>query len=109
MARQAGSAGTSSGGFWAADSMNARFSPLPPSPSSQVHGAARRAAHDGATTLRESGNRNRDAQGRAVEQRLDEEGAADLLDAGDADGEDEDAADRAPDIDPPRLDCGRAE
>ena len=45
----------------------------------------------------------------AVEKRFDVERAAELLDAGDADGEDGDADDRAPDVDPPRLDRRRAE
>ena len=53
-------------------------------------------AHHRAASLREGGKRDRDDKHRAVEERLDEEGAAELLDPGDADGEDKDAADRAP-------------
>ena len=44
-----------------------------------------------AAALRESGERDGDDQRRAVEQGLDEEGAAEQLNAGDADGEDENA------------------
>src|SRR5665648_84213 len=60
-------------------------------------------------TLCKGGERNGDDQCRAVEHRFDEEGAAELLDAGDADSKDEDPEHRAPDIDAARLDRGRAE
>ncbi len=62
-----------------------------------------------AALLRIAREADGDEQGDAVEQRLDEERAADLLNAGDADGEDGDADDRAPDVDAARLDRGRAE
>ena len=57
----------------------------------------------------EAGKRDRDQQGHAVEHRLDPERATELLDAGDADRQDDHADDRAPDIDPSGLDRGRAE
>src|SRR6185312_2034561 len=62
-----------------------------------------------APPLRECGKRDGDDQCRAVEQGLDEEGAAKQLDAGDADREYENAEYAAPDIDAPRLDRRRAE
>src|SRR3984893_7757072 len=62
-----------------------------------------------APTLREGRKRNGNDQRSAVEQGFHEERAAELLDSGNADGEDQDAKDRAPDVDPARLDGSRAE
>ena len=62
-----------------------------------------------ALALGVAGDADGDEQGDAVEHRLDPEGAAELLDAGDADREDGDADERAPDIDAAGLDRGRAE
>ena len=66
-------------------------------------------AHGAALALGVAGDADGDQQRHAVEQRLDAEGAAELLDAGDADREDGDADERAPDIDAAGLDRGRAE
>ena len=63
----------------------------------------------GPAALREAGKGDRNHQRGAVEQGLDEEGAAELLDTRDANGEDEHAAHRAPDVDPAWLDGGGAE
>src|ERR1700683_2493464 len=52
--------------------------------------------HHGASPLSEGGERNGDDQGRTVEERLDEEGPAELLDAGNANGKDQHAEYRAP-------------
>ena len=66
-----------------------------------------RAGH--APALRVAGDSDRDEQCRAVEQRLDKERRAELLDAGDADRQDRHADDGAPDVDPAGLDRRRAE
>ena len=60
-------------------------------------------------SLRVTGDPDGDQKGRAVEQRLHPEAPAKLLDAGNTDGEDHDADDGAPDIDPSGFDGGRAE
>jgi hypothetical protein len=60
--------------------------------------------HYATRTLREARQRDRDDQCRAIEQGLDEERPAELLDTGYADGEDQNAKHCAPDVDPPRLD-----
>src|SRR5258708_3833241 len=60
-----------------------------------------------APTLRKGRKRNGNDQRSAVEQGFDEERAAELLDSGNADGEDQDAKDRAPDVDPARFDGSR--
>src|ERR1700722_4089701 len=65
--------------------------------------------HHGASPLCEGGERNGDDQCRTVEERLDEERPAQLLDAGNADGQGQHAEYRAPDVDAARLDRGRAE
>src|SRR5206468_6653040 len=59
--------------------------------------------------LGEARERDRDEQRDAVEERLDEERAAKLLDAGDADREDQHADDGAPHVHASRTDGGRPE
>ena len=59
--------------------------------------------------LGETRKGDRDDEGRAVEQGLHEELAAELLNPRDADGQDRDAEHGAPDVDPARLDGRRAE
>src|SRR5579872_3745603 len=56
-----------------------------------------------------AGEADRDDQRGTLEDRLDEEGVAELLQPGDADGEHEDGNDRAPGVHPPGPDRGRAE
>ena len=63
----------------------------------------------GAAPLGVAGDADGDEKSDAVEHRLDPERAAELLNAGDADRENGDADDRAPDIDAAGLDRGRAE
>src|SRR4051794_19403832 len=56
-----------------------------------------------------AGKADRDQERDAVEEWLDVELAAELLDTRDADGKDGDADDGAPHVHPPGLDGGRAE
>src|SRR5262249_14878000 len=70
-------------------------------------GRRRRARRCSSPSLRIASDADRDEQGDAVEQRFDEERAAELLDARDANRQDGDADQRAPDVDATRLDRGR--